>query len=58
MTQEIIVFNRFGNIAVLTEMVHRIPFQVMANKMTGDWHDRLVKEEMGGETYEWIAGLV
>ena len=36
MTQEIIVFNRFGDNAVLTEMVDRIPFQAMANEMMGD----------------------
>ena len=45
MTQEITVINRFGDNAVLTEMVNRIQFQVMANKMTGDWHDRFVNEE-------------
>ena len=45
MTQEITVINRFGDNAVLTKMVNRIPFQAMANKMTGDWHDMLVKED-------------
>ena len=45
MLQEITVFNRFGDNAVLTEIVVRIPFQAMANKMTEDWHDSLVKEE-------------
>ena len=45
MTQEIPVFDWFGDNALLTKMVDRIPFQAMANKMTGDWHDRLVKEE-------------
>ena len=44
MTQEITVFNWFGD-AVLTKMVNIIPFQAMANKMTGDWYDMLVKEE-------------
>ena len=48
MTQEITVFNRFGDNAVLIKMVNRIPFQAMANKMRGDWHDRLVKEERNG----------
>ena len=60
MTQEITVFNRFGDNAVLTKIVNRIPFQAMANKMTGDWHDVLVKEERkagnGRGTYEWIPG--
>ena len=39
------MFNRLGDIAVLTKMVNRILLQAMANKMTGDWHDRLVKDE-------------
>ena len=45
MTQEVTMFNQFGDDAVLTEIVNRIPFQAMANRMTGDWHDGLVKEE-------------
>ena len=45
MMQEITVFNRFRDNAVLTEIVDNIPFQAMANKMTGDWHDGLVKDE-------------
>ena len=53
MMQEITVFNRFGDNAVLTKIVNRIPCQAMANKMTGDWHNGLVKDEqkagMGGE---------
>ena len=62
MTQEMTVFTRFGDNAVLKKMVNIIPFQVMADKMTGDWYDSLVKEERnagnGRGTYEWIVGLV
>ena len=49
MTQEIIVSNWFGDNAVLTEIVNRIPFQAMTNKMTGNWHDGLVKDEQKAE---------
>ena len=45
MTQEITVFNRFGDFAVLSKIANRIPFQAMAVKMMGDWHNGLVKEE-------------
>ena len=44
-TNEITVFNKFGNNIHLTELVDRIPFEAMATKMTGEWHDILLAEE-------------
>ena len=45
-TREITVFNRFDDHPHLLEMAMRIPFQDMANQITGKWYPRLVKEEM------------